>query len=436
MLERIINDPELARYRVSYRPSQTLFMEGDVSADLFVLISGELDVFKGKTAINYIGQPGELFGEMSFLLGTRRTATVKARGEVEALRIPSEQVESLMSSFPELAQAVTLVLARRLDEASHLVHGLREFSDELPDAMMITDQKDRVLSMNRAARDLYGRELTDVLHQPAGGLFQDPEQYTKLCMEAKERGVLQERVLTLTHPAKGLRYLSLSLTALYDGHRNFQGMVSLARDVTGMHKLKRKYRNAVYWLAVPLVLLALLAGFTYWGYPYFIKGHQTSTLQRHELRAMLAKDYMLLSSLLAGPLQSGQVPAMRKEMKKFFTVQDSTASPYTGLVLLGPDKRVLAAYSPRLGDAAQLAAGTSYARLNFESNKRSIQKVVSLWRLDPDHPGSYRTVEVVFPLLKDGEVVAWLSFQLDPKKLKKEYGLSEEDLVRFTFKEP
>ncbi len=435
MLETIINNQDLAGYRVAYRPSQTLFTEGDASADLFVLIAGELDVLKGRTPINYIGQPGELFGEMSFLLGTRRTATVKARGEVEALRIPEGEIESVLGRFPELAQAITRVLARRLDEASHLVHGLKEFADELPDAMLITDREDRVLSLNRTARDLYGRELPEVLHQPAAQLFEEPEEYHQLCLEAKERGSLQERVLTLEHPQKGRRFLSLSLTALYDGHRNFQGTVTLARDVTSLHNLKRKYRTAVYWLIPPLILLALLAGITYYGYPYFLKGHQTSTLQRHELKNVLAKDYLLLGSLLAKPLQAGDVTGMRREMKKFFAVQETAASPYTGLVVLGPDMRVLAAYSPRLGDAAQLAAGTTYARLDFKSNERSVQKVVSLWRLYPDRPGSYRTVEVVFPVRRDGDIVGWLSFQLDPAKMKKEYGLTEKDLIRFTFKE-
>lgn len=436
MLDKLLNNSGLAKYQSEYRPRQTLFTEGDTSADLYILISGELEVLKGRTLINQIVIPGELFGEMSFLLGTRRTATVKAREKVRAFRVPQDQIEQVLGEFPELSQAITKVLAKRLDEASHLVHGLKELSDTLPDAMIITDEHGRLLSLNRAAKDLYGRSFTDVLHKPVAELYEEPEAYWEMWEEVKRKESVQEQVVTLMHPERGRRFFSLSLTALFDGHANFQGMVSLARDVTSLHNLRRKYRTAFYWLIPPLLLIALLAGVTYYGYPYFIKGHTTTALQRHELKSVLAKDYLLLKSLMGKAITQRDLNKVDRELKKFFAVQETAASPYVGLVVLDLDKKVIATFSPRKGAGSRQALGTTYARLNFQGHERSIHRVLTLWRTDPNQPGSYRSVEVAFPLSADGQTQAWLVFQMDPQKLAKVYGLNEEDLTNFEFQEP
>ena len=68
MLEKIINNPELLQYMVSFEAGQIIFTEGDESEDLFILISGELEILKGNKKISEINRPGELFGEMSVLL--------------------------------------------------------------------------------------------------------------------------------------------------------------------------------------------------------------------------------------------------------------------------------------------------------------------------------------------------------------------------------
>ena len=90
MIDEIINNPDLNKYLNSFESGQTIFLEGDDSQDLFILVSGQVDVIKGKEKISEITGAGALFGEMSFLLGARRTATIKARDEVKTIRIPKE----------------------------------------------------------------------------------------------------------------------------------------------------------------------------------------------------------------------------------------------------------------------------------------------------------------------------------------------------------
>ncbi|MCG6881284.1 MAG: cyclic nucleotide-binding domain-containing protein, partial [Deltaproteobacteria bacterium] len=84
MLSNVINNPEMKKYLVSYQTGETLFFEGDDTQDIYVLVSGRLDILKGTKKIAEIIKEGAVFGEMSFLLGEKRTATVKAMTDVEA----------------------------------------------------------------------------------------------------------------------------------------------------------------------------------------------------------------------------------------------------------------------------------------------------------------------------------------------------------------
>ena len=114
MLERIIHNPELEKYFVFFETGETLFFEGDDSQDIYVLVSGKLDVLKGTKKIAGIIKEGVVFGEMSFLLGEKRTATIKAMTDVKAIRIPKENVDAFLKEFPEVITVVAKFLAKRM----------------------------------------------------------------------------------------------------------------------------------------------------------------------------------------------------------------------------------------------------------------------------------------------------------------------------------
>ena len=87
MLDTVIQNENLNKYIISFDKGKEIFLEGDDSQDLFVLVSGQLDILKGNKKIVEITEKGSLFGEMSFLLGEKRTATVKASNDVKTIRI-------------------------------------------------------------------------------------------------------------------------------------------------------------------------------------------------------------------------------------------------------------------------------------------------------------------------------------------------------------
>lgn len=433
MLDELITNSRLSRYVTAYNPGHTLMVEGDNSQDLFILMSGELDIFKGNKKIYDLTEKGAIFGEMSFLLGAKRTATVKAKNDVRTIRIPGEEITAFLREFPEVAEEIAKLLAKRLGEASQVIHGLKEFCDQLPDAVLLTDKTGQILSWNTAAKNLYGRDWDLAMDRSVGDIYEEVETYKNFVDEVKQKYSVREKVLKIRHPKKGVRFVSTSMTLLYDGHHNFKGVLSLGRDVTAVQNLEKRYRRIRNWLVPLFILLILVATTIFFGHPHLSTGFQTMDAGNQELRNQLAKDYVLLKSLLSNHFAAGDIPKTRQLIKEFFHVQDAASMPYTGLVLLDKEKKVFNAYSIN-NEQPDGIIGSSYAGIAFRGPEKSIHKVLSLYRATKDNPMGSKGLELAFELPWGDQLLGWLVFQMDPERLAKTYKIDEESLQRLYFK--
>lgn len=433
MLEKLKDRPELKRYLQEYQAGQVLFLEGDDSQDLYVLMQGQLGVYKGNQEIATITEPGALFGEMSFLLGGRRTATVKALDQVKVLRVPREQVGEVLGGLSEVGQEVSRLLARRLNDSGRILQGLKELTDRLPEAVVITDAQGAILTWNAAAEELFGGEWRARHQTPLADLFLEPAAVRFFLEEVQRKVSAMERVFEIDHPHKGRRAISLNTTCLLDAKGDIQGLLTLGRDVTAHRRLERSFRRLRMWLIPILMLLALMVGAAIWTYPYLHKGYHVLDTQKQQFRTRVKKDFMLLRSLLMPVFEGKDLEKAQKVMKDFFKVQVPDGVPYRGLVLLDADKRVFEAYSPdpKLQVADQI--GSTYARLKFRGPESSIHKVLTVYRTYPGRPGSYKSIELAFEMTKDGKRLGWLVMQLDAKKLKERFDLDEHGLVLMKF---
>jgi PAS domain S-box-containing protein len=325
MLDEVIANPALDRYVTAFDTGHAVMVEGDDSQDLFILVTGELDILKGDKKIYELTERGAIFGEMSFLLGTKRTATVKAKNDVKAIRIPKEEITAFLRDFPDVAGEVAKLLAKRLGEASQVIHGLKEFSDQLPDAVLLTDKGGQIISWNTAAKKLYGRNWDQTMDRSVGDIYEEPEAYKDFVDEVKKRYSVREKVLKIRHPEKGQRFVSTSTTLLYDGHHNFKGVLSLGRDVTAVQNLERRYRRIRNWLVPSFILLAVVTTTAFFGFPRLSNGLWTMDASKQELRNLLAKDYVLLKSLLSNHFAAGDAPKTSQLMKEFFNIQDAAS---------------------------------------------------------------------------------------------------------------
>jgi CRP/FNR family transcriptional regulator, cyclic AMP receptor protein len=80
-------------------PGDILFEQGSTTAEIFTLIEGELDVYVDGLEVSSITQD-EIFGTVSGLTETPRSATVKARKFSIVLKLPREHFLDLIKTKP------------------------------------------------------------------------------------------------------------------------------------------------------------------------------------------------------------------------------------------------------------------------------------------------------------------------------------------------
>ncbi len=435
MLEKIVNNPDLQKYVASFESGQVIFTEGDEIQDLFILVSGEVDILKGNKKISEITGPGEFFGEMSVLLGGKRTATAKVKKDVKTIQVPKNEIPDFLARFPQVASEITRMLARRLDETSQILYGLKEFCDQLPDAVIVTDKEGKILTWNSVAEKMYGMPWDGMHHKKMEEIFEETEECRTYLEEVQDRDSVRERILKIRHPEKGLRYISTSTTVLYDGHHNFQGMLSLGRDVTRFKEMERRY-EVVRKRYIPLfIFLCIIGAALFWGLPYLSNDRATTSDVRNKIfRNQLGKDYLLLKSMLLEPFKEKDRSGTGRIMKEFTEIQETADLPYEGILLLDEDMTVFDHYRIKGDgpDSAQIL-GNSYSGIAFQGSDKSLHRVLTLYRADRENPMGRKGIETAFELYGESGFLGWLVFQIDTNMLSERYGMDEEDLKRFRF---
>ena len=87
--------------------------EGEAGDRFYVIASGEVEVVKGDQVINEEG-PGEFFGEISLLRDVPRTATVRAKTDVELRALERDDFIAAVTGHAASAEAADSVVATRL----------------------------------------------------------------------------------------------------------------------------------------------------------------------------------------------------------------------------------------------------------------------------------------------------------------------------------
>ena len=100
---------------------EVLIAEGD-PGELYVLESGKLSVERDGVVLATIAAQGALVGEMSVLLGTENTATVRAATPA-TVRVVADAL-AYLERQPLVALRVAMLLSQRLDATSALLVAL------------------------------------------------------------------------------------------------------------------------------------------------------------------------------------------------------------------------------------------------------------------------------------------------------------------------
>ncbi len=109
---------------VAYAPGETIVRQGEAADSFLVVIDGiaavTVDRGDGEVQLGQIPLPSSL-GEVSLLLREPRTATVTARGAVEALKFSARAFEAMFKKIPDFGTALAEGLAFRLQRLSDRV---------------------------------------------------------------------------------------------------------------------------------------------------------------------------------------------------------------------------------------------------------------------------------------------------------------------------
>jgi CRP/FNR family cyclic AMP-dependent transcriptional regulator len=105
-----------------------VFHEGDPARDMFVVMSGEMEVLKksqhGVEARVALLGPGDWFGEMSILDVQPRSATVRVLAPSRLLRIAASDLDALYRHDVKAYAIIVLNVARELSRRLRVADGL------------------------------------------------------------------------------------------------------------------------------------------------------------------------------------------------------------------------------------------------------------------------------------------------------------------------
>jgi PAS domain S-box-containing protein len=433
LIQDLVRNPAIQDYIVSFNKGEVLCVEGADTKDLFILLSGTLELFKGSNKIAEISREGAPVGEISFLLGSKRTATVKALTDAEAVRIPQAKLEQELKNFPSLMWLIAEFLARRLDARTETLHALKEFCDQLPDAVVAAKKDGNIIAWNRAAETLFGCGWTEMEKGSMAALYDNPDQFSKVLDGLKQPDSVREEILKVKHPVKGDRYIATNLSLLTDSQGRSDGVLAMSRDVTDIQRIKRRYQRFRLWFIPLLIALSLGTAAFFYASPQFLEDKKIVSIKQQALRDQIANDYLLLKSILKEAFASRDREKANQAMSEFFRLQKDALAPYRGVVLLGTDKRIFAAFAMDEKKKLDGIIGSSYAGVPFTGEEDSHHSVLSLYWADDQQSLGQKGIEVAFRIVENEIAAGWLILQMDADRLADDFDADVETLRIFRF---
>ncbi|MBI4915789.1 MAG: cyclic nucleotide-binding domain-containing protein [Acidobacteria bacterium] len=107
---------------LSFAPGETIMREGEPGTAMFLIADGAVDVHTHDTAgrplqLATLG-PGEFFGEVAMLTGRPRTATIVASDRATVVEISHEDLESIMTRWPEVREVLQKFYQQRVQSTA------------------------------------------------------------------------------------------------------------------------------------------------------------------------------------------------------------------------------------------------------------------------------------------------------------------------------
>jgi CRP-like cAMP-binding protein len=122
------------RYLVMHPMGDIIFSEGEIGTEMYIVQSGTVELLKdigGETRVLATLEKGDFFGEMSVLEDVPRTASARAKTEVELVRINGATFDAMLKSNTEIAVRMMRKLSRRVREITAMLE--QSLGRQVPD---------------------------------------------------------------------------------------------------------------------------------------------------------------------------------------------------------------------------------------------------------------------------------------------------------------
>jgi CRP/FNR family cyclic AMP-dependent transcriptional regulator len=115
VMKNIIEDNELLNSSniQEYAEKQVIASEGDKEVGWYVLLKGRVGVFKHDRNVAEFSQRGVVFGELSGILNTPRTATLIALEPTQVIHFKTS-LDNIIEHYPKMTKQIIINLAERL----------------------------------------------------------------------------------------------------------------------------------------------------------------------------------------------------------------------------------------------------------------------------------------------------------------------------------
>ena len=112
------------RYLVNHPMGDIIFSEGEIGTEMYIIQSGTVELLKeigGETRVLSTLEKGDFFGEMSVLEDLPRSASARAKTDVELVRVNGATFDAMLKSNTEIAIRMLRKLSRRIREVTDML---------------------------------------------------------------------------------------------------------------------------------------------------------------------------------------------------------------------------------------------------------------------------------------------------------------------------
>jgi len=102
-----------------YKAGQTVIAEGDQGVELYLIVQGTVQVVAqgvaGNVELARLSR-GAIFGEVGFLTGKPRTASVLALDSVQLIRFSRRDLEAVLKKYPKVRKTLKVMMSARAEK--------------------------------------------------------------------------------------------------------------------------------------------------------------------------------------------------------------------------------------------------------------------------------------------------------------------------------